>query len=350
MPAPLYTALDDALDAIAPFGIALKNGNSNHAPMVAEALCALGRSDAVMPWLDRYRPRMSPRQTAGEPVRGDAWVEALSRRERFADWAAFFAEELAEAPWPDVLDRWVGRLAPGFCAAATHGPIRVGHAARGLAEAETPARRRELADALAGWAATYRELPAHDIPAGGAMPPRLAIAEVAVLPREKRRVGNIVAGLEALADFPEFWPAIGLIDTAGDIGPLTGELTDTFARVFLAHARDIPTAIAFIHGVTSLAALGNLVPHLDETTTRRAMRFAWQAGCGLYACYAGGAALPEIVEPDATGAGELAERAIANGDEHVIKFTEACLNRNAVAPSPAYPAAITHLFGLMPRR
>ena len=32
-------------------GTELKNGNSNHAPMVAEALCAMGRPDAVMPWM-----------------------------------------------------------------------------------------------------------------------------------------------------------------------------------------------------------------------------------------------------------------------------------------------------------
>ena len=51
MPAPCYTSLDEALELLAPYGIELKNGNSNHAPMVAEALCALGRPDAVMPWV-----------------------------------------------------------------------------------------------------------------------------------------------------------------------------------------------------------------------------------------------------------------------------------------------------------
>ena len=54
-----YTTLDDALDTISPYGIELKNGNSNHAPMVAEALCAMGRPEAVMPWIARYRERMS---------------------------------------------------------------------------------------------------------------------------------------------------------------------------------------------------------------------------------------------------------------------------------------------------
>jgi hypothetical protein len=349
MPAPDYAPLDDALAMVAASGIALKNGNSNHAPMVAEALCALGRPEVVMPWLDRYRERMSPRPPAGRPIARDAWRDALGRRERFPDWASFFTEELAEARWPSVLDRWVDRLMPGFSAAATHGPIRVGHAVRALAARETPARRHELADALAGWAATYRELPVANGGAG-ALQPAQALAVVPILPPERRRAGNIVAGLAGLDDFPAFAPAIDLLDTTGALAPLLAELTEVFAGVFLAHADGIPTAIAFIHGVTSLAALGNLVPHLDEPTARRAVRYAWQAGCGLYACYAGGTASAERAEPAMVDTDGLADRAVANGDEHVIKFTEACLGRHRVRPSPAYPAAIVRLFGLVRRR
>ena len=137
MRAPCYSSLDDALDAIAPYGIELTNGNSNHAPMVAEALCALGRPKAVEPWIERYRARMAPRPFAGDRIARDDWREALGRRQRFADWARLFADELGAAPWRAVVDRWVDRLAPGFCAAATHGPIRVGHAVRALADSDT---------------------------------------------------------------------------------------------------------------------------------------------------------------------------------------------------------------------
>ncbi len=58
---PCYSSLDNALDEMTLFSIELKNGNSNHAPMVVEALCALGRPEAVGPWLARYRERMQPR-------------------------------------------------------------------------------------------------------------------------------------------------------------------------------------------------------------------------------------------------------------------------------------------------
>ena len=47
MPTCDYESLDEALEALAGYDIALKNGNSNHAPMVAEALCAMGRPQAT---------------------------------------------------------------------------------------------------------------------------------------------------------------------------------------------------------------------------------------------------------------------------------------------------------------
>ena len=57
------------------------------------------------------------------------------------------------------------------------------------------------------------------------------------------------------------------------------------------------------------------------------------------------AALPAGEDPDS-----LIEQALANGDEHVIKFTEACLARHALAPSPAYPAAVAQVLTLIGSR
>jgi hypothetical protein len=351
MRAPSYTSLDDALETLAPYGTELRNGNSNHAPMVAEALCAMGRPDAVMPWVARYRERLLPRSAAGDRISDEDWRSALGQHGRFTEWAALFGEELQDAPWPEVLDHWVGRLAPGFSAAATHGVIRVGHAVRSLAVTKTPYRLRELADALASWAATYRELPASPDIAKGTMTPREAITKVAVVPRDNRRpAGNITASLAALDDFPEFAPAIGLIDVGGDIASLLSELTEIFTRIYLANAHNILTTIVFIHGVTSLAALGGIVAHVSDATARSALAYAWQSGCGLYACFGGSTAMAQKIEPPEDDDDGLVDRAIANGDEHVIKFTEACLRRHALSPSPAYVAAIDSALGVMPRR
>jgi hypothetical protein len=351
MRVPSYVSLDEALDHLAPYGIELKNGNSNHAPMVAEALCALGRPEAVMPWIARYRERMLPRPPAGDRIAREDWRAAIGDRRRFADWSVFFREEFQEIPWRQGLDHWVERLAPGFCAAATHGVIRVGHAARSLAAEETPKRLRELADAFASWAATYQELSTGGRAANGAMRPREAITKVAMVPNDRRNpVGNITASLAALDDMPEFAPSLGLIDTSGELAPLVAEITEVFTRVYLANAHDIRTTIAFIHSVTSPAALGNIARVTSERTARGTLRYAWQSGCALYACYGSATAMAPNVEPREADEKELIDRAIAHGDEHVIKFTEACLSGYTRYPSPAYLAAIDHVRGMIPQR
>lgn len=349
MPVRSDQALDDALEALSGYGSTLANGNFNHAPMVAEALCALGRPAAVIPWIERYRGRMVARGLVGEPIRPAEWRGALGRPERFAAWSAFFAEELRQAPWREVLDIWAGRLAPGVSAAATHGALRLGHAVRGLAAGESATRLRELADAFASWAASYRELSTPEDVADGSMTPREAIARVAVVPPARRRPGNIVAALAGLGEVPDFAPAVGLVDLGGDIDPRIAQLTELFARVYLANVGNALTAIVFVHGVTSLGALGHIVPHVGDATARSLMRYGWQAGCGLYACFGSGTAFAVDVAPVEEDAESLIDRALANGDEHVIKFAEACLSRHALDPSPAYTAAIANVLGAIGR-
>jgi hypothetical protein len=348
-----YETLDEALDLLAGSGSGLAKGNFNHAPMVAEALCALGRPEAVMPWLDRYRARLLSRSAAGEPVRRDAWRRALGRAGSFAAWCDFFAKELEAAAWPQVLDRWAARLAPGASAAATHGVIRVGHAVRALQASETPARRRELGDALASWAASYRELSSVPTATAPALPPRDAIGVIPVVPPERRRPGNITAALAGLADFPEFAAAVTRVDLSHDRATSLAELSELFARLYLANARDISTVIAFIHGVTSLGAIGHIVPCVADATARSLLWYGWQAGCALYACYGrpdGDGAAADGVAACGESTDSLVERALSNGDEHVIKFTEACLARHHVAPSPVYPAAAAHVLGMVGSR
>jgi len=337
-----YSALDPALEIIHRSGPDLRNGLTNHAPMAVEALCAMGRADAVARWLEVYRKGMEPRPAVRGPIARDQWRAALGRIERAADWPALFAAELAEAPWRSVLERWTARLAPGICAAATHGVIRVGHAARALAESESFERLRELADGLGYWAATWQKLPT-DLSTAGAMRPRDAILKVTTVPRERRRYsGTIISSLKALDEFPEFAPVIGLIDASGDSPALLSELTETFARVYLANARDVLSAIVFIHGVTSATALRHLIPYISEATARDSARFAWQAACALYASFGATPAPANPVEPPRESTATLIDMAIASGDEHAIKFTEACIAENMLNPSPAYLAAARH--------
>ena len=348
MSAPAYAPLDDALDTLSHHGPTLANGNFNHAPMVVEALCALGRPEAVFPWIEAYRPRLTPRASSDASIDWSQWRGHLGRRDSFPAWARLFAAELAEEPWRGVLDRWAGRLAPGYSAAATHGAIRVGHAARGLADAETRVRLRELADALASWAASYSELPTEPNTTPGTLAPRAALAAVPVVPAERRPPGNITMALGRLGELRGFAAAVDRVDLGDDPDAAVAALAELFAGVYLANATDTRTFIAFVHSVTAVHALANIAPHVGAETARRLARYAWQAGCGLYAAF--GRAPPQtIAAAGDEDAAALAGAAVAHGDEHIIKFTEACLARHNLAPSPVYAAAIRHALGIVRR-
>jgi hypothetical protein len=84
MRASCYASLDDALEILAGYDVELKNGNSNHAPMVAEALCAMGRPQAVMPWIAQYQERLLPRPAPRDPIAprlgAVRWASAIASR------------------------------------------------------------------------------------------------------------------------------------------------------------------------------------------------------------------------------------------------------------------------------
>jgi len=349
-------ALDEALLLLRRAEPESRQGLSTHAPMVAEALCALGRCEEAVPWVARYRAplldlprpteRIDPREwrrALGPDLGASSWERSLAR---WADWRELFAEELEAAPWPGVLDRWAGRLAPGLCGAATHGVIRTAHAARALARRDTKERRAELARGLAYWASAYQELPAGP-PAG----PRAGSYEEALdgLPSYWATngtvpSGNIVSGLRQAGELPGFAAALERVAPRPDVAAALSDLTAAAARLYLRHGtqgRSVAT-IAFVHGVTGPCALRRLAPHLRPETAAAALPYAWQAVAGIFAAYARRENPPwrGAVKGDGVpSAAELGARAVANGDEHAIKFTEALLGENALRPDPAYLAA-----------
>jgi hypothetical protein len=338
-----YSVLDETLEIMSPMGPELTNGFSNHAPMAIEAMCAMGRTDAVMPWFERYRHAFVRRGARVARLTNDNWRAALGDPRRTVDWFEFFRNELEEHPWRMVLDLWAARLAPGLMAAATHGVIRTGHATRALALEDTPARRRELADGLAYWAADYFPLPAERHAPVRAKPSD-AIARVPILPPETRH-GNFGAFTDALAQldsFPPFNATLDAVDPAGDPSAFLSDMSATFARVFLANAHDTYTTIAFVHAVTGPSALRPLLPYLRDTTRHAALAYAWQSAAAMYATFATRADLSHVDQVRVFDHDELIERAIACGDEHAIKFTEVCLREHALNPDPTLLAAANH--------
>jgi hypothetical protein len=306
-------------------------GLSNHGPMAAEALCVLGRDADVIGWVEGYLPRLQEHPGRGTPI-GEEWRESLGDYRRLPDWIAVFDRELAEGDWSYTLDTWVGRLAPGLAAAATHGLIRTAHAVRSLAERDTPGRRHELAEGLAYWAARYQQLPGRPSGASAGLTPSDAIRRVGHVPT--RGDGLISDDLRALDRLPGFAGVVDLVDPSQDPARFLSDMTATFARAYLETLAS-DSIIGMIHSVTGPSALRLMMPHLRTETTTIALRYAWQAGAGIYA------ALTSTSDPVREGGGaidldDLVDRAVATRDEHAIKFTEACLREHAVNPDPIY--------------
>jgi len=342
--------LEDALAFLADFGPDLANGMTSHAPMVVETLAANGRGDAIGGWLEAQRSLLLPRPVPIAPIAPDRWREALGREERSADWAAFFAAALSEAPWQDVLGTWAVRLAPGLCAAATHGPIRVAHAARAIARADTPLRRDELAVALGYWAATHQTLPTSASAGARGTDAVSALVALERVPLEARRFeGTITGALGVLDSHAPFAAAIGRFDATRPARAAISDLSEAFARVFVANAQDTLSAIVFVHGITSAAALREIAPHVPADAVPVLLAYAWQAGAALYATF--GTAPPQAgaIEPPAGNGQGWLDRAVASGDDHAIKGVAACLAEHAIAPSPAYLAAADRAGAILAR-
>lgn len=128
----MTATIDEALELLEDSGPEFGKGLSNHGPMAAEALVTLGRSGAMIPWVERYKRRLQAEPSGRNRIDPPEWREALGDYRRVANRGAFFERELTERPWRQVVGDWVPVLAPGLIAAAMHGIIRTVHAARSL--------------------------------------------------------------------------------------------------------------------------------------------------------------------------------------------------------------------------
>jgi hypothetical protein len=330
--------IDAALDLLHHTGPEFGGGLSNHGPMAAEAMLAMGRPDAILPWVERYQSRLPERPTPAAPIARAHWREALGDLKRLADWIAFFDRELADARWPDVVHHWVPHLIPGLMAASTHGLIRTSHAVRCLGRGETAQRQHELAEGLGYWAAGYQQLPGGPSGTDAGWSPRQALAHVRRLHGpDFRAQGVIHKAVQGLDADPSFAQAIDLVSAHGDLAYFLSELTALSASMYLAHSSDL---IAFVHAVTAPSALRLLLPYLAEAEACLAARYAWQACAALYAWYAT-TSTPFLTarEPITESHDTLIDRAIATEGAHTIKFTEACLREYAINPQPVYLVA-----------
>jgi hypothetical protein len=324
-------ALDESLARLAVTGPEFGGGLSNHGPMGAEAMVRLGRPDEVGPWLDAYLTRLEDAPGATGRIGDQDWREALGVPQRVGDWELYLRDQLASEPWQQVLARWWPRLMPGVAASATHGVIRSSHAARSLAVHQSAERLAELARGLAYWASTYLEIPGSPLTAG-----RLDLDDaISGLPVAAGPVPNglITARLlDSLAAEPRFPAAVSALRPPSDVGADLLTLGRKFARVFLIYGRTQP--IDFLHAVTAPVAARSVLPLLPAAQARPSYDALWQVAAALYSAYAIDA-VPEPLPASAPPSpDDLADRAVATGDVHAIKLTEACLRLYAEAPDP----------------
>jgi hypothetical protein len=323
--------LDEAYQRLHATGPEFDGWLSNHGPMAAEAMVRHGHGDSVQRWLDGYMRRLDefPRGTA--PIGAD-WREALGDPRRVADWTAYFGREVTEKPWRAVLGIWWPRLLPGVAAAATHGVIRVGHAARALlADGDDAVHVTELVHGLAYWAARWQPVPGAATGLGhpaadGALVPTAADA-LAAVPRIADQSGGARERLGRLAGLPG-WPAAlaapRIPASAAEIRSDLADLADTAAIRYLSYGHG--NGVMLVHSATAPSAVLRTLPALDTELWAPSLAASWAAAAALTAVYAPAtpAARTELPGPPAgpQPAEDTFARAVDHGDEHVIKFAD----------------------------
>lgn len=262
------TALDAAFERLATAGFELPNGFVNHGPMACEALDALGIDADIEGWARRFANLSGGFDVVPvvEPTQFDG-VAHLGDYARLPEWIGFFEASIQSDGWESVIAQWVPQLAPAFDNKLFHGAIRTGHAVRALSLVDTPARRAELARALAYWAGRYQPGPEARVTEEAEV--RTAMLEVAT------------AAARRYVDGPDIFT---------------------------------------LHGVTSALAADLLLPHLAEPKGLELLanvRATHQA-------FFGEGAPPDSADVDDIDWGAAARSASASYDPHQVKLVEAC--------------------------
>ncbi|MFB7088379.1 questin oxidase family protein [Streptomyces sp. NPDC056296] len=309
--------LDEALQRLHGSGPERLGRLTNHAPMAVEALAAHGQAGSVHRWLDLYAPKLEEFPSVVERVTAANWRSALGDARRAADWIGYFGREIAERPWRDVLTEWWPRLLPGLYGGSTHPVIRVGHAVRTLlADDGTEPRLTELSHGLGYWAARYHPV-ADLVPLPGADSAAAALDAVTPI---ATRDGGFPARLGRVTGLP-VWAAA--VTDPHDARRRLTDLVRAATHRYATHGHGEKTML--VHAATAPNAVLRVLPALPPALWVPSLRAAWTASAAVTAMYAPQA--PVAFTPSAAfTAEEVVERALAHGDEHVIKLTDTALD------------------------
>ena len=308
---------DEALDRYHATGPEFDGYLSNHGPMVVEALARLGRPELIHPWSDDYLRRLDEAPRGIDPIRPATWRDALGAPGRAGDWTTYFLRLSEEQLWSDLLATWWPRLLPGIAAGATHGVIRTGHAVRALRSADSAPRRRELAHALAYWAARWQPVPA--ISTRGCSDVAAVVARVPQVADQSQGIRHRMAQLPTPP-----WTSV-MESLAGPASPedVPADLERLVSAVlahYATHAHGNPTML--VHAATAPMAVLNTLPSLPQGLWRAGFDAAWAASGAVLASYTPTHARPALAP---TSADDVLDQALRHGGEHVIKLTDTAL-------------------------
>jgi hypothetical protein len=330
---------------------------ANHGPMAADALATLGYTGEVAGWVERYKTAIAHHELPARRIGIDrtdeqSWRGAMGQFGRAGDWEHLFRTELADTPWRSVLARWWPRLLPGLLAGLTHGLIRTAHAVRSAASVDEPndLQLNELSRGLAYWAARYTPLPGQPEFIGS----DTVAQAIAKLPRPqpegrgpfKQQAQRRIAQLDELPAFRDALTSLA----PGGAQWLLSEMSATFAGIYLAHPEVPP--VPLVHGVTAPAAIRLVLPHLPDALHARSVEAMWQISVTFLLVFTrdrGAEQHPLAgLSDELPTVSDLLGRALEHGDEHVIKFTEACVREAALRPDPRYLAAALQAMNRIP--
>lgn len=322
---------------------------SNHGPMAVEVLARRGFPDAVAHWVDGYLPRLDELPPASSAITDRTWAGALGDFGRITDWTRYLTEQLEDRPWRVVLETWWPRLLPGIAAGATHGLIRTGHAVRTLlAGDESPAALDELARGLAFWAARATAIPATREPTGS-LPAAEALDAVPRLADQTGPIAGRLARLAALDGWPAAVTALRRAAEPADVPARLDELIAAATLRYLTHGHASP--VLLVHTATAPNAVRHALPALPESVWRPSLAAVWSASAAITAMYGVRDGLPRAGLPDAPRdsdpVGEVLDRAVRHGDEHVIKFSDTAVDAYARSGDPELLAAALRVGALI---
>lgn len=281
---------------------------SNHLPMALTALARLGASDErLAEFAARYAKKLHAAPPAEPWPAGEAWRALLGQPRAWPAYRALWREWILNEGAADVLAQALPTLMQGAGAAAFHGPLRAAYAlAANHAE--------ELADALAYWSCRWFACGAAD--GEGSNADTAAVLGALDLSAELQPQPLIAQQMAQAAAHPRFAPALQRWRVDAHI---------TLPRLAMLAAERYAARAEFtvLHLVTSAHAVRVLLPWLPAEERLPALRHYAGAAAAAWATLPRehkGAPLQVNVLPWT----EIAARAIASDDDHIIKLVDSC--------------------------